>query len=194
MRLPINMTYRSVYSRALFVDINIILAIIAKAINAIYNWYMDDTMTDTTPQKFTNFIPSWYQRLSNNAARVRNTVKKFDIAAITTGHKIKISLNSHRFLEKLSPYQRVQISRKIASFSPTPRPGDASAQKNADNIYSVTEINTGFTISYKVHAATVYILEIVPSPKLKGAGKELPTLYYIKLNAVGDWESKQVVT
>lgn len=137
-------------------------------------------MTGSAAQNFTNFNPSWYQRLSNNAARVRNTVTSLDIGAIKTGHKIKISPNSHLFLEKLSPYQRVQITRKIASLSPTPRPNDAAAQKNAENIYSVVEINTGFSISYKVHVGTVYILEIVPNPKLKGAGKELPALHLVR--------------
>lgn len=151
-------------------------------------------MAGAVAKKFTNFNPTWYQQLSNNAARVRNSISNLNFASIATGHRIKISPDSHLFLEKLSPYQRVQITRKIASLSPTPRPRDASAQKNSDNIYSVTEINTGFSISYKVHVGTVYILEIVPNPKLKGAGKELPTLHYVKLNRVGEWESKQVVT
>ncbi len=149
---------------------------------------MDDIMTGSAAQNFINFNPSWYQKLSNNAARVRNTVTNLDIAAITAGHKIKISPNSHLFLEKLSPYQQVQITRKIASLSPTPRPSDASAQKSTENIYSIVEINTGFAISYKVQAGIVYILEIVPNPKLMGAGKELPALYVVKRSgANGQW-------
>ncbi len=145
-------------------------------------------MTGSAAQNFINFNPSWYQKLSNNAARVRNTVTNLDIAAITAGHKIKISPNSHLFLEKLSPYQQVQITRKIASLSPTPRPSDASAQKSTENIYSIVEINTGFAISYKVQAGIVYILEIVPNPKLMGAGKELPALYVVKRSgANGQW-------
>ena len=67
----------------------------------------------------------------------------------------------------------MQISRKIARLSATPRPGDASLQRRSKDIYCVTEISSGFSISYKVRVGTVYILETVPNPKLKGAGKEL---------------------
>lgn len=149
---------------------------------------MDGTMTRVASQNFISFNSSWYQQLTNNATRIRNTISKLDITSITTGHDIKISPNSHLFLEKLSPYQRIQITRKIASLSPTPRPRDASPQKNAENIYSVIEANTGFSIGYKVHVSTVYILEIVPNPKLMGAGKELPALYIVKRSGpAGQW-------
>lgn len=137
---------------------------------------------------FINFNPSWYQKLSNNLARVRNTVTSHNLTEIKSGHHIKISPNSHLFLEKLSPYQRIQISRKIASLSPTPRPKDASAQKNSQNIYCVTEKNTGFSLSYKVLAGTIYILEIVPNPKLIGESKELPGLFKVKRTGENTWE------
>jgi hypothetical protein len=91
-------------------------------------------------------------------------------------------------LEKLSPYQRVQITRKIAGLSATPRPRDAAAQKNSSNIYCVSEKNTGFSISYKIQTSTVYILEIVPNPKLKGEGRELPALYLLKRTPEGEWQ------
>ncbi len=142
-------------------------------------------MQGPIPTGFTHFKPSFYQRLSNNVAKVRNTVSTGNIGAITTGHKIQISASSHSFLEKLSPYQRIQITRKIASLSPTPRPKDASLQKDSNDIYCVTETNTAFSISYKVQSNTVYILEIVPNPKLKGAGKELPALYLVKRTGPG---------
>ena len=144
-------------------------------------------MTQTAYSNFTSFHQSWYQKLTGNVARARNTVTNRTLAAIKTGHDIKISPNSHLFLEKLSPYQRIQISRKIASLSATPRPGDASAQKNTSGLFVVSEVNTGFSISYKIVSTTVYVLEIVPNPKLKGESRELPALYLVKKTGEGEW-------
>ena len=144
---------------------------------------------------YKNFHPSWYQSLTNDFARIKKAAS--DLASlngskamlsITTGFSIRISLNSHKFLEKLSPFQRIQISRKIASLSAIPRPKDSAAQKNAQDIYCVTEMHTGFSISYKIFAQTIYVLEIVPNPKLAGESKELPALYIVTKNNRELWD------
>jgi len=87
-------------------------------------------MTNPQAQGYTKFNPSWYQKINSNISRVRNTITSRNLNSLTAGHEIKISPNSHHFLEKLSPYQRIQISRKIAALSATPRPSDAARQKN----------------------------------------------------------------
>ena len=130
-------------------------------------------MKTSSTANFIHFNPSWYQKLSNNVARMRNTPTTGNFASIKAGHKIKISPDSHLFLEKLSPYQRVQLSGKITALSPTPRPHNASPLKNTNNIYSIVELSTGFSINYKIQQGTVYILEITPNPELKGTHKEL---------------------
>jgi len=144
---------------------------------------------------YKNFHPSWYQSLTNDFARIKKAAS--DLASlngskamlsITTGFSIRISLNSHKFLEKLSPFQRIQISRKIASLSAIPRPKDSAAQKNSQDIYCVTEMHTGFSISYKILAQTIYVLEIVPNPKLVGESKELPALYLVRYKGGDEWE------
>lgn len=144
---------------------------------------------------YTEFHPSWYQSLTNDFARIKNATSNLAsfngrkaMRSITTGLSIKISQNAHKFLEKLSPYQRIQITRKIASLSATPRPKDSAAQKGSQDIYCVTEMHTGFSISYKILAQTIYVLEIVPNPKLKGESRELPALYLVRSKGGNEWE------
>ena len=64
-------------------------------------------MSKPNSHNYLHFNPSYYQKLSNSFAHVVNAVVTHNIAAITSGHKIKISPSSHQFLEKLSPFQRM---------------------------------------------------------------------------------------
>lgn len=144
-------------------------------------------MTSPQAQGYSNFNPSWYQKINSNISRVHNTITSRNFNSLTAGHEIKISPNSHQFLEKLSPYQRVQISREIASLSATPRPTNSAKQKSSNNIYVITEKNTAFSISYKIYVTKIYILEILPTPKLTGKHRELPALYQVKRVQNNEW-------
>ena len=144
-------------------------------------------MNQQAINRYSHFHPSTYQKITSNLSRIKNATSELSIKKLTTGFKIMISPDSHQFLEKLSPYQRIQISRKIASLSATPRPFDAAKQKGSKEIYVVTEKNTGFSTSYKIVNNTIYVLEILPNPKLSGIAKELPCLYRVKRQSDNNW-------
>ena len=141
---------------------------------------------------FSDFQPSFYQNIRNQAITTGRALSAFchGRRAIQTGYDLKISPAAQQLLELLSPYQRVEITRKVASLSAKPRPSDAAPQKGTADVFCITEKNTGFCISFKLHGSAVYVLEILPNPKLKGESKELPGLYLVNY-LDGTWQKSK---
>lgn len=154
-------------------------------------------MPNASHDNFSHFKPSHYRNIRNIGTRIANasaaTLKGNLFSAgreLITGYEIKISKSSSDFLELLSPYQRIEITRIISNLSADPRPSNASPQKGATDVMVIVEANTGFVISYKVKTGKVFVLEVVPNASLKGEKKELPALYLVKKTADG-WIEKR---
>ena len=150
-----------------------------------------------TSPRFSDFQPSFYQNIRNQAIKAGNALSALSHGdgsgarrAIQTGYEVKISPAAHQLLELLSPYQRIEITRKVASLSADPRPSDAAPQKSTSGVFCFTEKNTKFSISFKLQGTRVYVLEILPNPKLKGESKELPRLYLVNY-LDGAWQKSK---
>lgn len=131
------------------------------------------------PPGFVRFEPFLHHRL----------LQRFR-APLHTGYDIYIWKQAQDFLSILSPYQLLEVSRKIYSLAANPRPEDARHKKNTVDKLYVLDTKTSFSVEYEIMNGAVYVKSIIPDLKAKGEHKEIPGVYHVKKNPViGRWDA-----